>query len=287
MRAGRRAQGGVDAELGAEALHQRAQLRQLGRQPRLLGLQRGDLAGRHAGLAGARAAAASTATSPHSRCAQRASRAPGARGSLTHARRLLASASSSRKPSTDEMSAKRCSRSQFSAQLGRGLRAAQHQHREQRHRLRRAAPARAPCCARSATTRLPLPSNTRLSAFSAVDRGQHLGLGGVDHRVARGLLVAAGDQRVQRQRVGVGHGVLLSRPARRARAPPAAVSARIGTAQTPKPSSAGDDRAVDEVALVGAQHHQHRVQVLRLADALARQHLRSASGRPRSASGGG
>ena len=59
------------------------------------------------------------------------------------------------------------------------------------------------------TTRLPLPSNTRLRLFRPSTRRQHLGLAGVDHRLARRLLVAARHQRVQRQRVGVGHRVLL------------------------------------------------------------------------------
>ena len=124
----------------------------LGGQARLLGLQRRDLAGATRspspaprGTARADGAPRRTAGAPSAPRAR-----PGARGSFTTRGRLLASASSSRKPSTDEMSAKRCSRSQFSAQFGRGLRAAQHQHRQQRHRLRRARPARAPCCARSA-----------------------------------------------------------------------------------------------------------------------------------------
>ena len=88
------------------------------------------------------AANALASTGPHSRCAQRGSRAPGARGSLTTSGPPFSSArvaSSSRKPSTAETSAKRCSRSLARAQLGRGLRPAQHQRREQRHRLRRQA----------------------------------------------------------------------------------------------------------------------------------------------------
>ena len=44
------AQAGVDAQLGGHALHQRTQLRQFCRQTRLLGLERGDLAGRHAAI---------------------------------------------------------------------------------------------------------------------------------------------------------------------------------------------------------------------------------------------
>jgi hypothetical protein len=46
--------GGVDAQLGRHALHQRAQLRQLAGQPRLLGLERGNLARRHAAFGGRR-----------------------------------------------------------------------------------------------------------------------------------------------------------------------------------------------------------------------------------------
>ena len=42
-----------------------------------------------------------------------------------------------------------------------------------------------------------------------VDRGLHLGLGGLDHGIAAGLLVAARDERVQRERIAVGDGVLL------------------------------------------------------------------------------
>ena len=42
-----------------------------------------------------------------------------------------------------------------------------------------------------------------------VDGALHLGLRGLDHGVAAGLLVGAGDQRVQREGIAVGNGVLL------------------------------------------------------------------------------
>jgi len=42
-----------------------------------------------------------------------------------------------------------------------------------------------------------------------VDRGLHLGVGGVEQRFAAGLLVAPGNERVERQRIGVGDRVLL------------------------------------------------------------------------------
>src|SRR5256885_8531358 len=57
-----------------------------------------------------------TSTGPHSRCAQRCSRAPGARGSSTTSGppfSSLRSRSSSRKASTEEMSAKRRQRSEL------------------------------------------------------------------------------------------------------------------------------------------------------------------------------
>jgi hypothetical protein len=56
---------------------------------------------------------------------------------------------------------------------------------------------------------------------------------------------------------------------------------------TIKPSSAAMTGAVDEMALVAGQHHQHRIQVLRLAHALARQHGDELLAAARSASGGG
>ena len=42
-----------------------------------------------------------------------------------------------------------------------------------------------------------------------VDGGLHVRVACLDHRIAAGLLRAAGDERVQRQRVSVGHGLLL------------------------------------------------------------------------------
>ncbi len=74
---------------------------------------------------------------PLRRCAQRFSRAPGRRGNCTTSAPAGRAASSCRKPSTAEMSAKACSRSQLMRSSPDGLRPAQHQRREDRNRLRR------------------------------------------------------------------------------------------------------------------------------------------------------
>ena len=149
----------------------------------------------------------SAAGSPHSRWAQRASRSPGARGSLTTRAGALA-ASSSRKPSTDEMSANRCKPLAVQPQLGRRLRPAQHQHRQQRHRLRWHAE-HAPHVVLELDDAAAAALEHQAQRLEAIGGGQHLGIGGLDHRRACGLLVAAGHQRIERQRIGVGNGVLL------------------------------------------------------------------------------
>ena len=94
------------------------------------------------------------------------------------------------------------------AQLARGLRAAQHQHGEDGDRLRRnlqhaldvVRVARYPPAARF---------HHQVGAFQAVERRLHFGLGRLHHRRATGLLVRARDERVERQRIAVGNGVLL------------------------------------------------------------------------------
>ena len=45
--------------------------------------------------------------------------------------------------------------------------------------------------------------------FQVVERGLHFGLAGVHHRLAARLLIAARGEREQRERIAVGHGVLL------------------------------------------------------------------------------
>ncbi|MDT4875412.1 hypothetical protein FQZ97_1107770 [compost metagenome] len=48
-----------------------------------------------------------------------------------------------------------------------------------------------------------------MQAAQGVQRLQHRGVGQVHHRLAAGLLVAAGHQRVECERVTVGHGACL------------------------------------------------------------------------------
>ncbi len=193
-------------------------------------------------LAAGAAASADRSGSPHSRCTQRASRAPGAFGSFSTLGGSF-SAISSRKPSTEEMSAKRCSRSQFS-----------------RNSAEVCGPRSISTVSNAAdsgrqvadTRQVVLELHDAAAAafehqaqrLQPVHRGQHLGVGGVDDRIARGLLVAARDQRIQRQRVGVGHGVLLFRPARPARALPAASVHACRAAPSGPCSPGGRRRAV-------------------------------------------
>ena len=94
------------------------------------------------------------------------------------------------------------------AQLARGLRAAQHERRQQRHRLRRQAEDAAGVV-RVAHHAPAARLDDEGERLEVVERGLHLGLGGLEDRVAAGLLVAARDERVERQRIGVGDGVLL------------------------------------------------------------------------------
>ena len=150
--------------------------------------------------------------------------------------------------------------------------------------------ARGPGCARSARRAMPLDSNTSDSAFSASTAACTSASLALEHRVARRLLVAAERQRVERQRIAVGHGVrLLDQHAEHA---------RLEQRQRPHRASARrrsdaeavvglDHRAVDEVALVGAQHHQRRVEVLAACRCACAAASRSASCPARSASGGG
>ena len=94
------------------------------------------------------------------------------------------------------------------AQLARGLRAAQHQHSEQDHRLRGNAQ-HAVDVVLVAPGAAAAGLGHQAVALEAVDRSLHLRLAELEHRVATGLLVAARHQRVERQRIAVGHGALL------------------------------------------------------------------------------
>mmetsp|Transcript_5199 Transcript_5199/g.19368 ORF Transcript_5199/g.19368 Transcript_5199/m.19368 type:complete len:476 (-) Transcript_5199:1242-2669(-) len=93
-------------------------------------------------------------------------------------------------------------------QLGRRLRAAQHQLGQQG--LRGAGHAQAArevvLVAHHAATADGVDQVQRLQLLH---RRQHLGLAHIHHRVARRLLIAAGGQGIGRQRVAVGHGALL------------------------------------------------------------------------------
>ena len=97
------------------AVDQRAQRGELGRRRACSAFSAASSLTAHEVLVvGAAGSADSHRPAPLSSCAQRASRAPGARGSLTTSGAALLVgrvASSSRKASTDETSAKRCSRS--------------------------------------------------------------------------------------------------------------------------------------------------------------------------------
>ena len=116
-----------------------------------------------AGPARPAGAAVGKATSPHNRWAQRASRSPGARGSLT-TRTGSRVASSSRKPSTEERSANLCRRSLFrrSSAVVCGPRSISTASNATDCPGR---PSRRPRLCSKRTTRLPLPSNTRLRAL--------------------------------------------------------------------------------------------------------------------------
>ena len=94
------------------------------------------------------------------------------------------------------------------AQFGARLRAAQHQHRKQRDRLRRQ-PERAPGVVLVARDARAARLEHEAQRLQRVDGDLHVRLARREHRVARSLLVAAERQRVERQRVAVRHGVLL------------------------------------------------------------------------------
>ena len=147
------------------------------------------------------------ATSPHSNWAQRGSRAPGARGQLHHPRRLLGRHLVQEAFHRRDVG-KAVQPLAVQAQFGRCLRAAQHQQREQRHRGRRQAQ-HAAHVVLEAHHAAAAAFEDQAQLLQAVHRGQHLRIGGIDDRLARGLLVAAGHQRVQRQRISVRHRVLL------------------------------------------------------------------------------
>ena len=89
-----------------------------------------------------------------------------------------------------------------------GLRAPKHQRRDERHRLRRH-----PEDALDVVCIAHHPSAARLDDerqhLQVVEDRLHLGLARVEDGVAARLLVAAGDERVEREGIAVGDGVLL------------------------------------------------------------------------------
>ena len=283
----------LDAELARHALHQRAQLGQLGGQPRLLGLQRRELLGRGRHVVRQRLGATTlhvgSAGSPHSRCAQRASRAPGARGSLSTRGGAL------RRPARREsLRPPRCRRSGAAARSWRATRPRSAAPRSistvsSATDGRRQRPARAAGCARSATTRLPLPSTTRLSDSQRIERRAAPRRRWRSITGSRAVFwLQPGDQRVERQRIGVGHGGCFSTSTPSTRASSGGqLSHRAVSAQTPKPSSAAITAPLTKWLSLAHSIISAASRSCGCADALARQHLRSASGRARSASGGG
>jgi hypothetical protein len=94
------------------------------------------------------------------------------------------------------------------AQLGGGLRATQHQEREQGHGLAGHA---------QATRGVVVEAHHAAAAdfvdqaefTQAIDRVQHLGFAQLHDRIASGFLVAAQGEGVERQRVAVWDGVLF------------------------------------------------------------------------------
>ena len=94
------------------------------------------------------------------------------------------------------------------AQLGRGLRPAQHQHGQQRHGLAGHLQHRGAVVLELHDAAAAALEH-QAQALQAVQSRQHLGVGGLDHRVDARSSGCSRHQRVQRQRVGVGHGGLL------------------------------------------------------------------------------
>lgn len=94
------------------------------------------------------------------------------------------------------------------AQLGGRLRTAQQQRGEKRHGLARHAE-HAAHVVLEARHAAAAAFHHEAQRFQSVDGGEDFRFSNVHHRRACGLLVAAGNQRVECERIGVGHRVLL------------------------------------------------------------------------------